>query len=556
MTCKACCRALEVAVQTRCKAVSVHEIFVHATARYAAQEFLHMPRDAVHGNVADPVSFTYGDARQRVDHLRQAYADAGYGSRHRVAVALDNHPEFFLHFLALNSLGSSIVPLNAAMSCDEIAYLVAHADAAAVITHAAHAAHIAAAVTAQIPVHVITSHEAAWALPAPAGQPCAMRDEAALLYTSGTTGKPKGCMLTNTYFLEIGALYTSLGGYCAFRPGLERLATPLPVTHMNALGCSFMAMMMTGGCLIQLDRFHPSTWWQSIRNADATCFHYLGVMPAMLLSAPPSHADDMGAKVRFGFGAGADPRHQASFELRFGVPLIEAWAMTETGGAAWVSAHLEPRHVGTRCFGRAPAGLEWRIVDETGADVTTGSQGELWVRRSGSDPRYGFFAGYYKDPEATAAAWEEGWFHTGDVVRIDAEGSFYFVDRLKNIVRRSGENIAAVEVESALLQHPAVQACAVAPVADEIRGEEVCALLVIKPAAEPSSALAKDIQQHCLQTMTYYKAPGYVYFVAQLPQTASQKLARGEIRKLAAEAVDAGTAIDLRTGKKRPSASR
>ena len=156
--------------------------------------------------------------------------------------------------------------------------------------------------------------------------------------------------------MEVGRLYTGLGGYCRFETG-DRLATPLPVTHMNALAVSFMAMVMTGGCLVQLDRFHPSTWWQSLRDARATAFHYLGVMPAMLLKAPPSPTDDLRGVLRFGFGAGVDPRHHAAFETRFGVPLIEAWAMTETGAGAWITANREPRHVGQRCFGKRAAGL-------------------------------------------------------------------------------------------------------------------------------------------------------------------------------------------------------
>jgi acyl-CoA synthetase (AMP-forming)/AMP-acid ligase II len=547
-------QAFSILQQENCEATSVHDVFASVALRYAAQEFLHAPCVADHSGVTRPVSIAYGTARERVEQLRKAYANGGYRGGHRVAIALDNEPEFFLHFLALNALGSSIVPLNAAMSREEIAHLVVHADATAVITHKGHARHIRAAVPAPIAVHVVAEGDAAWVPPAPCAPPHAIAGEAALLYTSGTTGHPKGCMLSNAYFLELGALYSALGGYCAIRPGLERLVTPLPVTHMNALGCSFMVMMMTGGCLVQLDRFHPSTWWQSLRDARGTCFHYLGVMPAMLLGAPPSSADDLGAAVRFGFGAGADPRHQANFERRFGVPLIEAWAMTETGAGAWITANEEPRHVGARCFGRAPPGLDWRIVDETQRDVPTGIPGELWVRQNGREPRRGFFSGYYKDSAATAAAWQEGWFHTGDVVRIDAQGSFFFVDRLKNVVRRSGENIAAVEVESALLQHPAIQACAVAPVADEIRGEEVCALLVLKPADEPSLDLAKEIQKHCMKMLAYYKAPGYVCFVRQLPQTASQKLARAEIRKLAASEVAARSAIDLRSSKRRPGA--
>jgi acyl-coenzyme A synthetase/AMP-(fatty) acid ligase len=388
-------------------------------------------------------------------------------------------------------------------------------------------------------------------IPRPARVASARPGEAALLYTSGTTGTPKACILSNDYFLEIGRLYTGLGGYCRFAGAGDRLATPLPVTHMNALACSFMAMLMTGGCLIQLDRFHPSTWWHSIRTSRATAFHYLGVMPAMLLNVPASSDDDVAGAVRFGFGAGADPRHQAAFEARFGVPLIEAWAMTETGAGAWITANHEPRHPGRRCFGKAPTGLAYRIVDDGGKDVTPGTVGELLVRRAGPDPRRGFFSGYYKDHSATEQVWIDGWFHTGDLVRVDEDGSFFFVDRSKNVVRRSGENIAAVEVESALQTHPDVRASAVCPVTDDIRGEEVFAFVILRPDVSPSVETATQIQAHCRLSLAYYKAPGYIGFRTDLPQTASQKLARAQIKVLAARAVDSAGALDLRHLKRR-----
>ena len=238
----------------------------------------------------------YSEARARVAALASRLRAAGYGPGHRVAIALDNRPEFFLYFLALNSLGCSVVPLNAAMSVKELSFVLAHSDAALAVTHAGHAAHVRAALPQSVPLHVVAPLASAaqedGTIPPAARPPAASPQEAALLYTSGTTGTPKGCILTNEYFLEIGRHYTGLGGYCRFDAAGDRLATPLPVTHMNALACSFMAMLMTGGCLIQLDRFHPTTWWQSLRTSRATAFHYLGVMPAMLLKAPQSVDDD------------------------------------------------------------------------------------------------------------------------------------------------------------------------------------------------------------------------------------------------------------------------
>jgi acyl-CoA synthetase (AMP-forming)/AMP-acid ligase II len=311
-------------------------------------------------------------------------------------------------------------------------------------------------------------------------------------------------------------------------------------------------VLMTGGCLVQLDRFHPQTWWQSVAQSRATVVHYLGVMPAMLLSAPPQSSDPAHA-VRFGFGAGVDQRNHAPFEARFGFPLVEAWAMTETGAAACVMANDEPRHVGNRCFGKPPAEMAYCLVDDQGVDVGVGVPGELWVRAQGSDPRLDFFAGYLKDAEATDAAWEGGWFHTGDLVQRDAQGLLYFVDRKKNVIRRSGENISAVEVESVLAQHPAVKACGIAATPDAVRGDEVLACVVTREALPEAqrAALAQDLVRHCLDQLAYYKAPGYVAFVDALPVTLSQKVQRGQLRDWARDLPEQAHCIDVRAFKKR-----
>ncbi len=328
------------------------------------------------------------------------------------------------------------------------------------------------------------------------------------------------------------------------RIGTERMLTPLPLFHMNALAYSAMAMLRTGGCLIPLDRFHPRSWWRTVRDSRATIVHYLGVMPAILMADPPS-PDDRGHGVRFGFGAGVDGKLHGPFEERFGFPLIEAWAMTETGAGAVIAANEEPRHIGTYCFGRPAADIETRIVLEDGTDA---EQGELLVRHAGSDSRFGFFREYLKDPAATAEAWDGGWFHTGDVVRRGPDGSMHFVDRRKNVIRRSGENIAAVEVESALRQHPAVTSVAVAPTSDPVRGEEVFACIVTN--ADPTADLARTITAWCVDRLAYYKAPGFIAFVTELPLTSTQKIQRGELRTLVASL--ATTAYDTRDLKRRP----
>ena len=530
---------------------TVWEAFQASAGRNQALPFLHIPRQATAHYGGLPVDISYGAAVHQIQALATRYRRAGYGAGHRVALVLENRAEFFLHFLALNSIGASIVPVNAEIPPADMQYIIRHSDACVVIALPEYCQKVAGVLGEAAPPVVASNCDAPFpALVVRAAGHAGLQSEVALLYTSGTTGQPKGCMLSNDYFLCVGNWYMNLGGYCELRPGQERLITPLPLVHMNALASSFMGMVMSGGCLIQLDRFHASTWWETVRESRATCLHYLGVMPAILLNQPETSAARLSNQVRFGFGAGSDPRHQERFEKRFGFPLIEGWAMTETGTEVCICAQHEPRNLGKRCIGRPTGPIEYRLVDEAGRDVAANQPGELLIRTKGADTRKGFFSGYYKDAEATVAAWEGGYFHTGDVMRVDQDGLFYFVDRRKNIIRRSGENIAAVEVEGIMLQHPALAACAVAPVADEIRGEEVAACIVLNPGAMPGPELARELFDYGNERMIYYKAPGYILFLDQLPMTASQKIQRGEVKKLTQSRVEQEDCFDMRERKR------
>lgn len=543
-------------------AQTVYAAFAASAAHDGAAEFLFTEgvTAATYGIPAGALS--YSEAARTVASLRERYARAGYGHGHRVGLLLENRPAFFLHWFALNALGVSVVPISADMRRAEWTYLIGHSEMCLAITLAGRAADlVAAARDAGVPFAAVPLHEEGTGIgdlpPAPMPAPFAGTapdgdTECALLYTSGTTGKPKGCRLSNDYFLNCGRWYAQVGGLCTVRPHRERVITPLPMSHMNAMACSTMMAVISGGCIVQLDRFHPATWWQSVRDSRASIVHYLGVMPAMLLSAPAG-ATDRDHAVRFGFGAGVDPANHRIFEERFGFALLEAWAMTETGAAATIIANHEPRHVGTKCFGRPQDFVQTRLVNEQGVDVPDGEPGELWVRSAGPDPRRHFFSGYLKDEAATEEAWAHGWFHTGDVVRRDAQGNLYFIDRRKNVIRRSGENIAAVEVESVLNQHPRVRASAVAATPDPLRGDEVLACIVTRePLPEDQrAALAADIVAHALRQLAYFKAPGYVAFVDALPLTLSQKIQRATLREMAIALPTQANCIDMRTLKKR-----
>jgi acyl-coenzyme A synthetase/AMP-(fatty) acid ligase len=274
-------------------------------------------------------------------------------------------------------------------------------------------------------------------------------------------------------------------------------------------------------------------------------------MPAMLLGAPETPCD-RNLAVRFGFGAGVSSRLHAPFEARFGFPLLEAWAMTETGAGAVIIADREPRKVGTACFGRPESRVEYRVVDEAEREVRPGEPGELLVRCSGAEPRFGFFREYLKDPEATADAWRDGYFHTGDIVSVDSDGDFHFVDRKKNVIRRSGENISAVEVESVLLQHPKIAGVGVTAVPDNVRGDEVMACVVPRGFLSPDErgACARDVLRFCLDRLAYFKAPGYIGFCSSLPLTPTEKIQRAQLKELGRQLLGTPDCVDLRQLKK------
>jgi crotonobetaine/carnitine-CoA ligase len=502
----------------------------------------------------DGVEIAYAEARAAVERLRRVYAAAGYGHGHRVALLLENRPEFFFHYLALNALGCGIVPVNPDYRHDEMRYQMGHSEADLAVTLASRAGDLeAVARELEQPLPVVAAEALPARLPAPGPAPRAgapgLETEASLLYTSGTTGRPKGCVLTNFYYLNCGAWYRDLGGLVRFERGRERIYNPLPLFHMNCQAVTATCAILTANCLVLPERFSPTRWWRDVVGTRATVIHYLGVVPPLLLNQPPA-PEERAHAVRFGIGAGVEPELHEPFERRFGFPLIEVWGMTETGRI--LGDTTEPRRVRTRAFGRPSGRFEARVVDDRDREVAPGAEGELCVRWGGPEgPRWGFFAGYLKDPEATAQAWRGEWFHTGDVVRQDPDGMLYFVDRKKNIIRRSGENIAAAEVEAALQAHPEVAQVAVLAVPDEVREEEVMACVVAMPGVRPDAALAARVFDWCMERLAYFKAPGWVLFVDALPTTGTQKVQKTRIFPRGEDPRKRPGAIDLRERKKR-----
>jgi crotonobetaine/carnitine-CoA ligase len=541
---------------------TIGEAFAAAATRYAQREFLIVPANAKRSYAPHGQEISYGQAHKEVQRLQALYRDAGYGMGHRIGLLLENRLEHLLHKLAMNSLGACCVPINPDYRTRELVYLLEHSKVDLVVALAARKEQMLEALAEadhRPPVVVLEELEASCAditLPAaerpvrpglPEGD-----TPASILYTSGTTGQPKGCVLSHTYELAAGKWYASLGGLASIRPAQERLYNPLPLFHVNASVLSFYCMLLTGGAQIQTDRFQPSRFWQEVQQSQATIIHYLGVVVPMLLAQPSSELE-RSHQVRFGFGAGVEPQLHHVFEERYGLPLLEIWGMTEMVRVL-CDCH-EPRQVGTRAFGRSLPGLDAEVMDELGNFVPGDTPGELVIRHSAATPRKHFFSEYLDNPHATEEAWRGGWFHTGDVVYRGPDGMLHFMDRRKNIIRRSGENIACAEVEALLMTHPLVQSTAVLAVPDEVREEEVLACVVLNEqnrlSAEKADRLAKELFDYCHTHLAYYKAPGWIWFAHEIPTTGTQKIQKHRLFPNCSDPRALAGMHDLRPFKKR-----
>ena len=488
-----------------------------------------------------------------VEKLIKLYKASNYGIGNRVAILFNQRPEFFFHYLALNSLGASIVPVNPDYKVDEISYLLEHSEADLFInlqTKKNELDKIDFLKSSQLPsIEIDNFHNFIPELKKkPISEKPTHSTEAAILYTSGTTGRPKGCILTNEYFHNFGLSYITKGGLLQFDEGKEVIYNPLPLHHANCLSISVPTTILLGGCLVFPERFHASTWWEDIYSCNVTSVQMQGIIPNILLKLPVNPYDNK-HKVKFALCAGIEPNHHEVFEKRFGFPVVEMWAMTETGRL--ISDNFEPRKIHTRSFGKVDIGVEAKIIDANGNTLKANEPGEFVIRNSAKEPRKGFFSGYLKDDKATEDSWQNGWFHTGDSAIYDEDGYFYFLDRMKNIIRRAGENIAAAEIEAIITKHDKVRQVAVLAVPDEIREEEVMACIVLKDYKQASHEISLDIIKWCRKFLAYFKLPGWILFMEKLPIGTSQKVQKVNIFPKNIDPRTLNGTFDLRKYKKK-----
>ncbi|MFV0457507.1 MAG: AMP-binding protein [Actinomycetales bacterium] len=341
-------------------------------------------------------------------------------------------------------------------------------------------------------------------------------DPSVILYTSGTTGPPKGAVLSHRANVNLARHTVSLMGYTE----QDRLFSVFPLFHSNARFCSVMAAIEAGADLVLHRRFSASRFWQICREHQITAFNYQGAMLGILYQLPPRDDDHLNP-VRVGFGAPCPAEIFTAFEKRFGVTLTEIYGSTEV--SIVTDMPPERRRIGTA--GTESANYQVAIVDQHDQPVPTGTAGEIVVRSK----RPGWmFDGYHAMPAETVASWRNLWFHTGDRGRLDPDGFLTFLDRMKDTVRRRGENISTWEVERVALTFPAVAEAAAYGVPSELSEEEV--MLAVVPADDATVDPAVLIE-HCRLTLTPFAVPRFVRVLDELPKTPSQRVRKYLLRE-------------------------
>ncbi len=503
---------------------TVPELLARAAAQQPEQEFLRFEEG----------SMSFAEVEQATSALAGYLAGLGVRRGDRVAIMLPNVIAWPLAWLAVLRAGAVAVPVNVAYRADDLAHVLRDSGAQVVLTEPASFPAVAeAGVRVEHVLDVEAALRDANGHRAPVVELTA-DSLANLQYTSGTTGFPKACMLTHDYWVRMGWLTTGLAELRSSDVAL----TSQPFSYIDPQWNT--AMCLTAQIpLVVLPRFSASGFWADVRKHRATVFYVLGTMPMLLLKQPPSE-EDLENDVRVVLCSGIVPELHAALEARWGAIWREAYGLTESG-ADLVSPLEDVETVGTGALGVPVPSKEVRIVDPEGKETPPGQAGELIVR---GRP---MMLGYWNQPEVTARTIVDGWLHTGDLAMRDEHGRYRLVGRLKDMVRRGGENVACAEVEAVIGQHPDVHSAAVVGVPDDLFGEEVKVFVRLQAGCTPDRAMAERLVEHARGRLAKFKVPRYVEFVDEFPMTPSERVAKPALVARAAD--EPGPRFDLSTSR-------
>ncbi|MBW1828246.1 MAG: AMP-binding protein [Deltaproteobacteria bacterium] len=471
---------------------------------------------------------TYGEFDRVSNRVANALISLGVKKGDRVSIMLPNNLEFLYAMFGCFKLGAVIVPLNTALSTDEVKYVINHSEAVVLLMDGQYISRINS-IRADLDllkkIIVISDerpdedfllfseliHESSSEKPS---ADVTGEDNLSIIYTSGTTGKPKGVVLThNAYESAARAWNDSIG-----ITGDDRPLSVLALFHINAqLYFAIGAMDLNTGFVLE-EGFSSSRFWKRAVETDATVSCLPGNALVMLDNMPEIEMDT-NHKLRIMISAYTPVDLYGKFEERFHLDIIEGYTLTESPSALF----NRPGDVKIGSIGRPMTGVAAKIVDDEGNEVPQGEVGEIALKGPA------VMKEYFKNPEATSEALKGGWLHTGDLGRVDEEGFFHFAGRKKDIIRRGGENIGAEEVEDVLNSHPKIAESAVIPVPDRIRNEEIKAFIIQKPGEtlEP-----EEIIRHCEERLADFKVPRYIEFINSFPKTAKMTIKKHELKNL------------------------
>lgn len=490
--------------------------------------------------LGDRVCLTVGDSTLTYAGLAEAGGcygallhEAGVARGDRVVIMCENRWELLGLLLGCAWTGALFVPLNTASRGPQLQHILSNSEPTLVVAENNTLTAIADGPRPASVVHL-------WSLPAGGDQPgrslewdglvaermppepeggiaparIAGGDPVAILYTSGTTGPSKGVVAPHAQLYGWGIV---VGEALGLGPD-DRLYTCLPLFHTNALTAVVQAIVSDASITVG-PRFSASRFWDQIVEADATVTYLLGAMVSILVSREPSDRD-RAHRVRVALAPATAEAHWDTMRDRFGIEVVESHGMTETNAAIGpLGGEQRPGYMG-----RVLPGFAARVVDEHDNPVPDGTAGELVLR---ADEPFAFASGYWRMPEATVEAWRNLWFHTGDRV-VCQDGWYRFLDRMKDAIRRRGENVSAWEVEQVLLMHPDVEAVAVVPVPSEFGEDEVLACVVLTSAATADPA---DLIAFCASRLPYFAVPRYVDVLDELPLTENGKVRKFLLRE-------------------------
>lgn len=497
--------------------------------RYLLDRWANERPDQPHVVFADGAEWTFAELRDKVRTKAAGLRAMGIEQGEHVAVWLPNGPDALIAFYAINYIGAVFVPFNTAYRGQLLQHVIANSGARVLLVHPDLVPRLSEIDLGRVERLVVTTGIEVPEAPRPiqrfdelAGaadqtlelaRPIEPWDIQSIIYTSGTTGPSKGVLSSYLH------MFSNAGPESwPMVDENDRYMCVAPIFHIGGMGPPFV-MLARGASVAMIDNFSTEDFWAVAKATQSTVVFLLGVMATFLLKAEP-RPDDRDHTVKKAFMVPLTGDAPA-FTERFGVDIYTIFNMTEISSP--IVSEANPKKIGT--CGRVRDGVDVRLVDRNDCEVPIGEIGEMLVR---TDRPWAMNSGYNANPEATAEAWRNGWFHTGDAFRRDEDGYFYFVDRVKDAIRRRGENISSFEVEADVCSHPAVREAAAVAVPSEFSEDEV--MVIVAPV--PGQKLeARQLAEFLIDTMPYFMVPRYIRILDELPKTPSAKVMKADLRK-------------------------